>query len=1164
MFRRIRRCVNCGMEIDGDARECIHCGAEEAPRKIRPHDAPAPVPPGTISRADNLLSGRYRPIKKLGRGSMGVVYLARDVALEIDVVLKFLPETIVGNSDVLERLSFAAKLAMSLAHPNLVRLHDFVDSDRFRFLVMEYINGASLEEVIEAKGSLPLDSALPVARAICEGVEYAHSQNIVLDNLNPANVMLTLKGEVKIMALGVIREVHEFVGQLFRNASAAVRGYMSPEETRGEVTTAKSNVYGIGATVYGIMAGHPPFFEGDILAQIQLDDPPPVRGIQEPVNQVLLAALSKDPEKRQRTASAFYEELTEAVLKTPPEKPSYKSQTEILEFPEIQEVASPNAPSRPGASTADGERQSGSRGKSRFGEMFSQTGPDAQSPPIEKEEEDYLEFSEFLDALEKDLFAEDEPSEAPGEADMEESDIPEWEEVRSTVFGAGVSDESPSEADDYAEYDEILDRHLQPGGPRPATPVEEETAAFLETARDALDEILTEYDNTDRAIPEPTDAIEENVLAELAQPSFEAEASEGLEQDRETESFEAYEAAVYEEPSPQTPEQEVFDAVTETLDSDEYDPEEDAYSQIEDAVLLPEEPLFAGQPDDRNDFVTESAGVSSTVGGPPPAAVRRTAFAEDGSSPTAASPVAVSAYSPAPARNSPIVRWLIVAILAILCLELGIMAATFNKRNAVPEPAATTRTAAVDNSAQEQVLSLRQHVSDLQHELQAVKSAFQDARKLAEAQQAAFQEARNSLQQGESSAKREPNLEDVIEAILKKLDERGRAGGSGLATAPNGGTDTTGPGKGKEGTDSEKTAASPRGENPGALNAGSGGAVRAASADLRVPGDCASIQEALDKAASGNTILVADGTYRGAGNRDIDFKGKSVVLRSENGPAKCIIDCEQSGRGFYFHSDEKENSILDGFTIRNGTATHGGAILCDGASPTIANCTIEKSSASYGGGVCCRNAAAVMARCRIVGNEAQYGGGIYCRNANTILVNCLIAHNSATSGKSGNGGGIWCGVYSSPAISLCTIAGNSANSRGGGICCVWGSSPTLTNSIVWGNVAHGTGHQISAQSSGRTDEPASAITLHYCYYGNSNGDTAGGTGIAARNCTNRDPKFLDYTGGDFRLNAASPCIDTGSNTHVPSGLMTDLDGNPRIAEGTVDIGAYEHQPSGKQ
>jgi hypothetical protein len=136
---------------------------------------------------------------------------------------------------------------------------------------------------------------------------------------------------------------------------------------------------------------------------------------------------------------------------------------------------------------------------------------------------------------------------------------------------------------------------------------------------------------------------------------------------------------------------------------------------------------------------------------------------------------------------------------------------------------------------------------------------------------------------------------------------------------------------------------------------GAGWGVAGATERL-VPSQYPTIQAAIDAAVDGDVVIVADGVYTGTGNRDIDFLGKALTVRSENGPANCIIDCQASAsnkhRGFYFHTNETAASVLDGFAIQNGYAPYnevcyssGGGILCQYASPTVRNCIIRDNTA---------------------------------------------------------------------------------------------------------------------------------------------------------------------------------------------------------------------------
>ncbi len=176
---------------------------------------------------------------------------------------------------------------------------------------------------------------------------------------------------------------------------------------------------------------------------------------------------------------------------------------------------------------------------------------------------------------------------------------------------------------------------------------------------------------------------------------------------------------------------------------------------------------------------------------------------------------------------------------------------------------------------------------------------------------------------------------------------------------------------------------------------------------FRVPGVYPTIQAAIDDASEGDTIWIADGQYSGEGNFDIDFKGKAITVKSENGPENCIIDCQFKGRGFDFHNGEGENSVLDGVKITNGSVGgFGGGIKCTASSPTIINCIITGNSAGeYGGGMC-----------------NSY-------NSSPKLTNCTFSENSAESKLSalGSGGGICNLVNSSPIITNCTFSGNFAN-----------------------------------------------------------------------------------------------------------------------------------------
>ena len=177
---------------------------------------------------------------------------------------------------------------------------------------------------------------------------------------------------------------------------------------------------------------------------------------------------------------------------------------------------------------------------------------------------------------------------------------------------------------------------------------------------------------------------------------------------------------------------------------------------------------------------------------------------------------------------------------------------------------------------------------------------------------------------------------------------------------------------------------------------------------LRVPDQYATIQAAIDAAQTGDTVLVADGLHHGAGNFDLDYGGKNIVVRSENGPEFCTLSCGADGRGVYFHSGESADAVFEGFTIVQGWSDLGGAIRCEGeCSPTIVNCVLTHNHADgYGGGLYVRDGASVtVVSCNVSENMTHScdGGGIMCNNATLDLVNCLISKNHAEN----YGGGLF-------------------------------------------------------------------------------------------------------------------------------------------------------------
>jgi hypothetical protein len=216
-----------------------------------------------------------------------------------------------------------------------------------------------------------------------------------------------------------------------------------------------------------------------------------------------------------------------------------------------------------------------------------------------------------------------------------------------------------------------------------------------------------------------------------------------------------------------------------------------------------------------------------------------------------------------------------------------------------------------------------------------------------------------------------------------------------------------------------------------------------------VPVEYPTVQAAIDAANKGDTIIVADGSYIGPGNRDINFNGKAIKVRSENGPENCIIDCENLGRGFLFQSGEDQNSILEGFTIKRGNTTNGAGIQClYRSSPVISNCVLVGNvSSRYGGAVSCSMSNPTFVNCVFERNSGRNGGGMRNYKSSPDLISCVFIGNTCPSGS---GGAMYNTDESCPNLVDCNFVGNSAKWTGG-IFSIYECAPLLRNCTFIGN-----------------------------------------------------------------------------------------------------------------
>ncbi|MGH2522269.1 MAG: protein kinase domain-containing protein [Anaerolineales bacterium] len=267
------------------------------------------------------LQDRYRLVEQLGQGSMGLVYRAHDEMLDRDVAIKFVAPGRVTSEEASARFLREARAVARLAHPNIVTLYDAGHAEAWHYLVLEHIAGRNLHSLLtERGGPLPLREALAAIRGALRALGHAHANGIVHRDIKPENIMLTQDGQVKVtdfglaLAPGDVRLTQEglIVGTVL---------YLAPELVMGHPADSRSDLYAVGAVLYEMLVGQPPFSGGEplvVLSQILNTPVTPPRHLDSSlpaaVEQVILKLLTKDPSERYTSADEALAALPESVV----------------------------------------------------------------------------------------------------------------------------------------------------------------------------------------------------------------------------------------------------------------------------------------------------------------------------------------------------------------------------------------------------------------------------------------------------------------------------------------------------------------------------------------------------------------------------------------------------------------------------------------------------------------------------------------------------------------------------------------------------------------------------------------------------------------------------------------------------------------------------------
>ncbi|MGA7273800.1 MAG: protein kinase, partial [Candidatus Udaeobacter sp.] len=268
--------------------------------------------------------GRYTLIKILGRGGMGIVWLARDEELERDVALKFLPDLMIHDRSMFDELRRETKRSLELTHPHIVRIHDFVRDERAGGISMEYIDGETLSNLRAEKKQRVFepDEITTWISQLCDALDYAHTRaNVIHCDLKPANLMVNQRGDLKITDFGIARSLTDSVSRLtLERGRSGTLIYMSPQQLNGERCTHLDDIYSLGATIYELLTSKPPFYSGNIDRQIcervapsmtvrrkELDIEPAL--VPQVWEDAVAACLAKDPSRRPQSATEVAQQL---------------------------------------------------------------------------------------------------------------------------------------------------------------------------------------------------------------------------------------------------------------------------------------------------------------------------------------------------------------------------------------------------------------------------------------------------------------------------------------------------------------------------------------------------------------------------------------------------------------------------------------------------------------------------------------------------------------------------------------------------------------------------------------------------------------------------------------------------------------------------------------
>lgn len=276
------------------------------------------------------LGGRYQVIERIGGGGMALVYRAHDILLNRNVAIKVLRNQFVHDEEFIRRFRREAQSAASLSHPNVVSIYDVGQEDDVHYIVMEYVEGKNLNEIIKERAPLQVDESVRIASQICDALDHAHQNQIIHRDIKPHNILIGRNGRVKVTDFGIARAVTSTTITQTGSVVGSVH-YFSPEHAKGVTTGEKSDLYSLGIVLYQMLTGVLPFLGESPISvalkhlQEEFEEPRLLNPlIPQSVENVILRSMRKNPEERYQSAKQMLQDLETCLL------PERRSESKVL------------------------------------------------------------------------------------------------------------------------------------------------------------------------------------------------------------------------------------------------------------------------------------------------------------------------------------------------------------------------------------------------------------------------------------------------------------------------------------------------------------------------------------------------------------------------------------------------------------------------------------------------------------------------------------------------------------------------------------------------------------------------------------------------------------------------------------------------------------------